>query len=39
MVSTPEAPFGGIKDSGIGSESGIEGMSSFLETRTVHSAY
>lgn len=37
-VSLPEAPFGGTKDSGIGSESGIEGMESFLETRTVHSA-
>lgn len=38
-VSTPEAPFGGTKDSGIGSESGIEGMETFLETRTVHSAH
>jgi acyl-CoA reductase-like NAD-dependent aldehyde dehydrogenase len=38
IVSMPEAPFGGIKDSGIGSESGIEGMASFLETRTVHAA-
>jgi succinate-semialdehyde dehydrogenase/glutarate-semialdehyde dehydrogenase len=37
-VSTPEAPFGGTKDSGIGSESGIEGMEAFLETRTVHAA-
>lgn len=36
VVSTPEAPFGGVKDSGIGSESGVEGMASFLETRTVH---
>ena len=39
MVSTPEAPFGGLKDSGIGSESGMEGMASFLETRTVHAAH
>jgi acyl-CoA reductase-like NAD-dependent aldehyde dehydrogenase len=38
-VSVPEAPFGGTKDSGIGSESGTEGMASFLETRTVHSAH
>ena len=38
-VSTPEAPFGGTKDSGIGCESGIEGMESFLETRTVHAGW
>lgn len=38
-VSTPEAPFGGVKDSGVGSESGIEGMESFLEIRTVHSGH
>jgi acyl-CoA reductase-like NAD-dependent aldehyde dehydrogenase len=37
-VSTPEAPFGGTKDSGIGYESGIEGMDSFLSTRTIHAA-
>lgn len=38
-VSTPEAPFGGTKDSGIGCESGIEGMESFLQTRTVHAGW
>lgn len=37
MVSVPEAPFGGLKDSGIGAESGVEGMEAFLDTRTVHS--
>lgn len=37
-VSTPEAPFGGVKDSGMGSESGLEGMESFLDTCTVHAA-
>lgn len=38
-VSVPEAPFGGVKDSGLGSESGIEGMDAFLESRFVHQAY
>ena len=31
-----DAPFGGNKNSGIGSESGTEGMEAFLLTRTVH---
>jgi acyl-CoA reductase-like NAD-dependent aldehyde dehydrogenase len=35
-VSVPEAPFGGVKDSGHGSESGIEGMEAFLETKFIH---
>lgn len=35
-VSVPEAPFGGLKASGWGSESGIEGMEAFLETRFTH---
>lgn len=35
-VSVPEAPFGGVKDSGHGSESGIEGMDAFLETKFTH---
>jgi acyl-CoA reductase-like NAD-dependent aldehyde dehydrogenase len=37
-VSVPEAPFGGVKDSGYGSESGIEGMEAFLDTRFLHCA-
>lgn len=35
-VSVPEAPFGGLKASGWGSESGIEGMEAFLEPRFTH---
>lgn len=35
-VSVPEAPFGGVKDSGHGSESGIEGMDAYLETKFTH---
>lgn len=38
-VSVPEAPFGGVKDSGMGRESGIEGMEAYLESRFVHQAY
>lgn len=35
MVSTPETPFGGINDSGYGSEGGIEGLDVFLRTKFV----
>ena len=34
-VSHPEAPFGGVKMSGYGSEGGIEGMAPYLVTKTV----
>jgi len=34
-LSLPEAPFGGVKDSGIGRELGAEGLAEYLETRTV----
>ncbi|MDR5651753.1 NAD-dependent succinate-semialdehyde dehydrogenase [Ruixingdingia sedimenti] len=32
-VSTPEAPFGGVRHSGYGSEGGIEGMEPYLVTK------
>jgi len=35
MVSTPESPFGGINESGYGSEGGIEGLEAFLRTKFV----
>lgn len=35
MVSTPESPFGGVNESGYGSEGGIEGLEAFLRTKFV----
>jgi acyl-CoA reductase-like NAD-dependent aldehyde dehydrogenase len=35
-VSSPEAPFGGVGDSGYGSECGTEGLDGFLQTKFVH---
>ncbi len=37
MGPTPEAPFGGMKQSGFGREGGIEGLLEFCETQTVAS--
>jgi succinate-semialdehyde dehydrogenase/glutarate-semialdehyde dehydrogenase len=37
-ISTADAPFGGVKDSGFGSEGGIEGFESYLVTKTIHQA-
>jgi succinate-semialdehyde dehydrogenase/glutarate-semialdehyde dehydrogenase len=34
-VSQPETPFGGIKDSGMGSESGLEGLLGYTEVKLV----
>ena len=35
MVSSPETPFGGVNDSGYGSEGGIEGLEAYLRTKFV----
>lgn len=37
-LSLPETPFGGVLDSGFGSEGGIEGMDAYLTTMSVTSA-
>ena len=34
-ISLPETPFGGIKDSGQGSEGGIEGLEAYQNTKFV----
>lgn len=34
-VSTPETPFGGVNESGYGSEGGMEGLEAFLRTKFV----
>lgn len=34
-ISTPETPFGGVNESGFGSESGAEGLEAFLRTKFV----
>lgn len=36
VVSTNDTPFGGIKESGFGSESGPEGLDGYLVTKAVH---
>jgi succinate-semialdehyde dehydrogenase/glutarate-semialdehyde dehydrogenase len=35
LVSNPAAPFGGVKQSGLGREGGLEGIAEFLETKYV----
>jgi len=38
LVSVPESPFGGVKDSGHGSEEGIEGLEACLVTKFITEA-
>jgi succinate-semialdehyde dehydrogenase / glutarate-semialdehyde dehydrogenase len=35
-ISSADAPFGGVKQSGFGSEGGIEGLESYLVTKAIH---
>ncbi|MBS0476722.1 MAG: aldehyde dehydrogenase family protein, partial [Proteobacteria bacterium] len=37
-ISVPDAPFGGVKESGFGSEGGVEGIESYLATKAIHTA-
>jgi succinate-semialdehyde dehydrogenase/glutarate-semialdehyde dehydrogenase len=35
MISTPETPFGGVKESGHGSEGGTEGLGAYFNTKFI----
>ncbi|MFC0113688.1 NAD-dependent succinate-semialdehyde dehydrogenase [Kibdelosporangium aridum] len=39
LVSDPAAPFGGVKESGLGREGGFEGISEYLETTYVATSW
>ena len=38
LSSTPETPFGGVKESGYGSEGGIEGLQAYMNTKFISQA-
>ena len=38
MIAAPDSPFGGVKESGHGSEDGIEGIAACLVTKAIHQA-
>ena len=35
VPATPQTPFGGLKESGLGHENGIESLEAYLKTKTV----
>jgi succinate-semialdehyde dehydrogenase/glutarate-semialdehyde dehydrogenase len=37
-ISMPDMPFGGVKDSGFGSEGGPEGLDGYYVTKAIHQA-
>lgn len=37
-ISVPDAPFGGVKESGFGSEGGSEGLDAYFVTKAIHQA-
>ncbi|MFY8193922.1 MAG: aldehyde dehydrogenase family protein, partial [Novosphingobium sp.] len=37
-ISVADAPFGGVKHSGFGSEGGSEGLDSYMVTKAIHQA-
>jgi succinate-semialdehyde dehydrogenase/glutarate-semialdehyde dehydrogenase len=37
-ISTPETPFGGVKESGYGSEGGIEGLEAYMNVKFISQA-
>ena len=39
LVSDPSAPFGGVKQSGLGREGGHEGMNEYLETKYIATSW